>query len=134
VFPKPYEQWTKAHRDAIFPLLMLLSFCFSFGMYVAHFQRPCMLLTKIIKNNSLRRYSFIWELMVHPPDAYAKELCFWLFLMNATTSSQDWFKSIYFLIWSSGSAAALVTVPTVTAVFHSDPFMVCLVHFLARGG
>ena len=110
--------------------LLLLQFWvvrgpFSAFVYVTH---------EIIKDNSLRRYSFVWELMIHPPDVSAKELCFWLFLMNATSSSQDWFKSIYFLIWSCGSVAALVTLPTVTAVFRSDPFRVCLAHFLARGG
>lgn len=86
VMPKPYDQWTKPHQDAVFPLMMLLAACFSFEM-ITHLE----------------------------------ELCFWIYLMNATASSEHWFRSVYFVIWSCGSVVALIFVPTVTIVFRNDP-------------
>lgn len=86
VVPKPYAQWTKAHQDATFPLLMF--FAIGFGL----------------------------EMTTH-----LEELCFWMFLMNATASSQDWFRSAYFGIWACGSLAALVCVPVTAAIFRNNP-------------
>ncbi|KAF9649491.1 hypothetical protein BDM02DRAFT_3083778, partial [Thelephora ganbajun] len=98
VLPKPYTEWSKAHRDAIFPLTMLFSIGFSLEMYVL----------------------VSWEFVIIRLTSL-EELCFWLFLMRATASSQDWFKSTYFLIWSCGSLTALIYVPTVSVVFRNDP-------------
>jgi len=89
VLPKPYTEWTETHQNSMFPLLMILSGCFSL------------------------------EMIIH-----LEELCFWVFLMNATVSSQNWFRSIYFLTWSCGSVIALVLVPTVSVVFRNDPLRV----------
>lgn len=54
----------------------------------------------------------------------ATELCFWVFLMNATASSQNWFRSNYFLVWSCGSVIALIVVPAVSVAFRNDPLKV----------
>lgn len=86
VIPKPYAEWTKAHQDAVCPLMVLFAVCFSLDV-VTHLE----------------------------------ELCFWMFLMNATTASQNWFRSIYFLVWLCGSVIALIVVPTVSVVFRGDP-------------
>ncbi|KAF5365918.1 hypothetical protein D9758_006667 [Tetrapyrgos nigripes] len=45
-----------------------------------------------------------FELVTH-----LEELCFWHFLVNA--SSEDWFRSKYFKIWVGGSVVALIYMP-----------------------
>lgn len=49
--------------------------------------------------------------------------------MNASASSQDWFKSTYFRVWLCGSVVALVCFPTIAIVSRHDPLKVC--QFLA---
>jgi len=44
--------------------------------------------------------------------------------MNAAASSQEWFRSKYFLIWSCGSVIALIYVPAVTIAFRHSPLEV----------
>lgn len=36
VIPKPYTEWTKAHQNAVFPLMVLFAVCFSLDVYVTH--------------------------------------------------------------------------------------------------
>ncbi|KZT22463.1 hypothetical protein NEOLEDRAFT_1119519 [Neolentinus lepideus HHB14362 ss-1] len=45
---------------------------------------------------------------------HLEELCFWLFLVNARTTQQDWFRSWYFRTWTVGSLAAVIYMPLVT--------------------
>lgn len=64
---------------------------------------------------------------------HLEELCFWMFLMNATTASQNWFRSIYFLVWFCGSVIAIIVVPTVSMVFRDDPLKSEAYTFLVGG-
>ncbi|KAF9783978.1 hypothetical protein BJ322DRAFT_1067878 [Thelephora terrestris] len=52
---------------------------------------------------------------------HLEELCFWVFLMNATASSQNWFRSNCFTVWTCGSVIALILVPTVSVVSRNNP-------------
>ncbi|KAH9925713.1 hypothetical protein B0H21DRAFT_781378 [Amylocystis lapponica] len=49
------------------------------------------------------------------------ELCFWLFLVNAGSVQQDWFRSLYFKAWIFGAIFAMLYMPLVTGLTHSDP-------------
>jgi hypothetical protein len=48
------------------------------------------------------------------------ELCFWLFLVNAGSAQQDWFRSLYFKTWVGGSIIAVIYMPLVTIFTRSD--------------
>ncbi|EIN06435.1 hypothetical protein PUNSTDRAFT_115010 [Punctularia strigosozonata HHB-11173 SS5] len=63
-------------------------------------------------------FSIAWglEMVTH-----LEELCFWLFLVNAGSASQDWFKSWYFRTWLLGACIAIVYMPLVTIFTRSDP-------------
>ena len=52
------------------------------------------------------------------------ELCFWLFLVNAGSVQQDWFRSLYFKTWVIGSVAAVIYMPIVTIFTRSNPLKV----------
>lgn len=52
------------------------------------------------------------------------ELCFWLFLVNASASHQNWFNSMYFKSWVVGSILAIVYMPLVAVLTRSDPLKV----------
>lgn len=51
---------------------------------------------------------------------HLEELCFWLFLVNAGSAQQDWFKSGYFKTWMFGSVGAVVYMPLVTIFTRGD--------------
>lgn len=51
---------------------------------------------------------------------HLEELCFWLFLINAGSAQQDWFRSAYFKTWLIGSAFAVCYMPLVTIFTRSD--------------
>lgn len=51
---------------------------------------------------------------------HLEELCFWLFLVNAGTAQQDWFRSLYFKTWIIGSGVAICYMPLVTIFTRND--------------
>lgn len=55
---------------------------------------------------------------------HLEELCFWLFLVNAGSAQQDWFRSLYFKTWLVGSFVAVAYMPLVTIFTKSDPLKV----------
>jgi hypothetical protein len=73
-------------------------------------------------------FSFSWglEMVTH-----LEELCFWLFLINASTAQQDWFHSMYFKTWALGSVLAVTYMPLVTIFTRSDPLKCEAYTFLA---
>jgi hypothetical protein len=52
---------------------------------------------------------------------HLEELCFWLFLINARSAHQDWFKSLYFRTWVVGSICAIIYMPVITILTRADP-------------
>ncbi|OCH92048.1 hypothetical protein OBBRIDRAFT_886557 [Obba rivulosa] len=52
---------------------------------------------------------------------HLEELCFWLFLVNAGSVQQDWFRSMYFKTWIVGSVIAVIYMPLVTTFTRADP-------------
>lgn len=64
-------------------------------------------------------FSIAWglELVTH-----LEELCFWFFLVNAGSNSQDWFKSLYFGVWVTGSCIGLLYMPLLTIFTRGDPY------------
>jgi len=52
---------------------------------------------------------------------HLEELCFWLFLVNAGSVQQDWFRSWYFRTWIFGSILAITYMPLLTILTRSDP-------------
>ncbi|KAF8529841.1 hypothetical protein JB92DRAFT_2695722 [Gautieria morchelliformis] len=52
---------------------------------------------------------------------FAKELCFWFFLIHAGPSPTPWFRSIYFKIWLGGSVLAVALTFVTTIVTRADP-------------
>ncbi|KAF7980144.1 hypothetical protein HWV62_39589 [Athelia sp. TMB] len=73
-------------------------------------------------------FSIAWsfEMVTH-----LEELCFWLFLVNAGSAQQDWFRSLYFKTWLFGSAVACLYMPLVTIFTRSDPLKCEAYTFLA---
>ncbi|THH29529.1 hypothetical protein EUX98_g4644 [Antrodiella citrinella] len=67
-----------------------------------------------------------FELVTH-----LEELCFWLFLINAGSVQQDWFRSLYFKTWVVGSVVAILYMPIVTIFTRSDPLKCEAFSFLA---
>jgi len=62
---------------------------------------------------------------------HLEELCFWLFLVNAGSAQQDWFRSLYFKTWLLGSALAVTYMPLVTIFTRADPLKCEAYTFLA---
>jgi len=62
---------------------------------------------------------------------HLEELCFWLFLVNAGSAQQDWFRSLYFKTWAFGSVLAGTYMPLVTIFTRSDPLKCEAYTFLA---
>lgn len=62
---------------------------------------------------------------------HLEELCFWLFLVNAGSAQQDWFRSLYFRTWAFGSVLAVTYMPLVTIFTRSDPLKCEAYTFLA---
>ncbi|KAL0563855.1 hypothetical protein V5O48_018207 [Marasmius crinis-equi] len=62
-------------------------------------------------------FSMAWalELVTH-----LEELCFWYFLVNAGSNSQDWFRSRYFRVWVAGSCISILYMPLLTICTRSD--------------
>lgn len=54
---------------------------------------------------------------------HLEELCFWLFLINATYIERNWFRSPYFKVWVGGSIVAVLYMPLVSVFTRSDPLM-----------
>ncbi|KAJ7496573.1 hypothetical protein FB451DRAFT_1208118 [Mycena latifolia] len=52
---------------------------------------------------------------------HLEELCFWLFLVNAGSVQQDWFRSWYFRTWIFGSIVAIIYMPLLTILTRADP-------------
>lgn len=48
-----------------------------------------------------------------------------MFLVNAGSVQQDWFRSLYFKVWAVGSIMAIAYMPVLTIVTRSDPIKVC---------
>ncbi|EPT00440.1 hypothetical protein FOMPIDRAFT_1023814 [Fomitopsis schrenkii] len=73
-------------------------------------------------------FSIAWgfEIVTH-----LEELCFWMFLVNAGSVQQDWFRSLYFKVWAVGSIMAIAYMPVLTIVTRSDPIKNIAVTFLA---
>ncbi|KZT69663.1 hypothetical protein DAEQUDRAFT_247780 [Daedalea quercina L-15889] len=73
-------------------------------------------------------FSIAWafEIITH-----LEELCFWLFLVHSGSVQQDWFRSIYFRVWSVGSIAAIVYMPVITIVTRSNPITNIAATFVA---
>ncbi|KDQ11986.1 hypothetical protein BOTBODRAFT_34840 [Botryobasidium botryosum FD-172 SS1] len=63
-------------------------------------------------------FSMAWALELV---SHLEELCFWLFLINASPAHKNWFRSMHFKCWLVGSLAAIVGLPLVTALTQSDP-------------
>ncbi|KAF9463550.1 hypothetical protein BDZ94DRAFT_1308664 [Collybia nuda] len=62
---------------------------------------------------------------------HLEELCFWLFLINAGSSQQDWFHSLYFKTWVLGSSTAIIYMPLITILTRADPIKAEAYTFLA---
>ncbi|KAH7883364.1 hypothetical protein F5I97DRAFT_232388 [Phlebopus sp. FC_14] len=75
-------------------------------------------------------FSLAWglEMVTH-----LEELCFWLFLVNANSAHQDWFRSVYFKVWAVGSMAAMIYMPLATIFTREDPYKCEAYSFLAGG-
>jgi hypothetical protein len=52
---------------------------------------------------------------------HLEELCFWLFLLNATAIERNWFKSPYFKTWVVGSVVAIIYMPLITIFTRANP-------------
>lgn len=51
---------------------------------------------------------------------HLEELCFWLFVVNAGSAQQNWFRSLYFKTWLIGSVLAVSYMPLVTIFTRSN--------------
>ncbi|KAF4600088.1 hypothetical protein EYR40_007194 [Pleurotus pulmonarius] len=105
IIPKPWQLWEPAAKAAIFPLTLL----FSLGW-------ACEMSVPIL-------FNLVWMLTVYHSQSvtHLEELCFWLFLINAGTNQQDWFRTLYFKIWMVGSVVAMAYMPLVTIFTRDDP-------------
>ncbi|KAJ7478637.1 hypothetical protein B0H11DRAFT_2173655 [Mycena galericulata] len=63
-------------------------------------------------------FTFAWSLEMI---THLEELCFWLFLVNAGSVQQDWFRSWYFRTWIFGSGVAIIYMPLLTILTRADP-------------
>jgi len=73
-------------------------------------------------------FTFAWSLEMV---THLEELCFWLFLVNANTGQQDWFRSYYFKTWIVGSIIAVIYMPLVTIFTRENPLRAEAFTFLA---
>ncbi|GBE80791.1 hypothetical protein SCP_0305110 [Sparassis crispa] len=73
-------------------------------------------------------FSIAWSLEMI---THLEELLFWLFLINANSAQQDWFRSLYFKAWIVGSVIAAVYMPLVTIFTRADPLKSEAYTFLA---
>ncbi|KAF8557902.1 hypothetical protein OG21DRAFT_1481907 [Imleria badia] len=64
---------------------------------------------------------------------HLEELCFWLFLVNAGSVHQDWFRSLYFKIWAVGSCLAVLAMLLITTFTRHDVLKCEAFTFLAGG-
>lgn len=62
---------------------------------------------------------------------HLEELCFWVFLIRSSSAKQDWFRSLYFKIWATGSIVAVIYMPLVTVFTREDPYKCEAYTFLA---
>ncbi|OSX61804.1 hypothetical protein POSPLADRAFT_1047061 [Postia placenta MAD-698-R-SB12] len=90
-----------------------------FALWPPHYYRA------IFPLNMLFSIAWALEMITH-----LEELCFWLFLVNAGSVQQDWFRSLYFKSWIAGSVLAIY-MPIVTIVTRSDPAKSVAATFLA---
>jgi len=72
--------------------------------------------------------SIAWslEMVIH-----LEELCFWLFVVNASLVQRDWFKTSYFKTWAVGSVVAIIYMPLIAIFTRSDPLKSEACMFLA---
>lgn len=63
-------------------------------------------------------FSFGWSLEMV---THLEELCFWLFLINASAIERNWFQSPYFKTWVIGSIVALIYMPMITSFTRANP-------------
>ncbi|EIW80587.1 hypothetical protein CONPUDRAFT_82756 [Coniophora puteana RWD-64-598 SS2] len=63
---------------------------------------------------------------------HLEELCFWLFLLNAGSVGQDWFRSLYFRTWAVGSVVAVLYMPLVT-IFTRGDYLKCEAYTFLAG-
>ncbi|KAJ7286851.1 hypothetical protein C8J57DRAFT_1282187 [Mycena rebaudengoi] len=73
-------------------------------------------------------FSFGWSMEM---TTHLEELCFWLFLVNAGSAQQDWFRSWYFRLWVFGSGVAIIYMPLITLLTRDDPLKCEAYSFLA---
>lgn len=73
-------------------------------------------------------FSFGWSMEM---TTHLEELCFWLFLVNAGSAQQDWFRSWYFRFWIVGSVVAIIYMPGITLLTRDDPLKCEAYSFLA---
>ncbi|KAG2109380.1 uncharacterized protein F5147DRAFT_693087 [Suillus discolor] len=62
---------------------------------------------------------------------HLEELCFWLFLIRSSSAKQDWFRSLYFKTWATGSIVAVIYMPLVAVFTREDPYKCEAYIFLA---
>jgi len=73
-------------------------------------------------------FSFGWSLEMV---THLEELCFWLFLINATAIERNWFRSPYFKTWVVGSVVAILYMPLITIFTRANPLKSEAYTFLA---
>jgi len=88
---------------------------------VGIFPKPYFLWTESSKNAIfplMFMFSVGWslELVTH-----LEELCFWLFLLNASSIERSWFRSPYFKTWVIGSIVAVIYMPLITIFTRLEP-------------
>ncbi|KAF8806628.1 hypothetical protein BYT27DRAFT_7224369 [Phlegmacium glaucopus] len=91
VVPKPYFLWGSSSQRAIFPLTFMFSMAWAL------------------------------ELLEHIFFIRLYKLCFWLFLINASSVERSWFQSPYFKTWVVGSIVAILYMPLISILTRSDP-------------
>jgi hypothetical protein len=64
-------------------------------------------------------FSVAWSLEIV---SHLEELTFWLFLLHQGPSQRDWFSSLEFKTWATGSALAVAGMPTLTVLLRQDPY------------
>ncbi|KAJ7750148.1 hypothetical protein DFH07DRAFT_922886 [Mycena maculata] len=111
------------------PLLMTFAFGFAIIKYqqgFVEFEGSIIAMPYTMWPESARRaifpltlaFSVGWSLEMI---THLEELCFWLFLVNAGSVQQDWFRSWYFRTWIFGSIVATIYMPLLTILTRADP-------------
>jgi hypothetical protein len=75
-------------------------------------------------------FSVAWSLEIV---SHLEELTFWLFLLHQGPSQRDWFSSLEFKTWATGSALAVAGMPTLTVLLRHDPYKCEAWTFFAGG-